>query len=551
MKLKNKTNAIIVVGIFWLGLSLSYSFAEEIEKDNAMPENTMINAPIEDQNLTTKDDTIPLPLKRALEIALQNNLNLQVEKINIPLAAQSIIVQEARFDPSLFGEINDRRYEYQTSFALSGATLSKENEQAGTLGIRKLFSTGLEAESYYTASRYRNNSDFEGLDPQYKNLLILSLRQPLLQNFGPSVNTADIKVAKNDFKIMEKSFLFQVVNTINQVERTYYDLSGALETLNLRKEALGLAEKLFSDNQKRFNAGLTHVGEVQEAETAIASRQELVIAAAQVAKDVTNIFKNLLQVQTGSPLYSLNFQTEELLVTEEKAPAYEESYSEALKNRPDYSQKKIALQNRDIIMKFSKNQLLPRLDLVGTFGLNGLSGDAHPLTFEGVTAVSPYGGNFGDSWESMRNADGYEWGVGLTIDFPLGKRADSARYQQSKLFKEQSILDLKNLEDKIDLEIKVALENIKSSRDRIEVADRFVGLAEKTLHQEEERMKSGLSDTFRILIFQGELINAKIRKVSALVDYQKALAQLYRAMGTNTTRYDMVVNYPDASKSIQ
>ena len=141
--------------------------------------------------------------------------------------------------------------------------------------------------------------------------------------------------------------------------------------------------------------------------------------------------------------------------------------------------------------------------------------------------------------------------VGLTIDFPLGKRADRARYQQAKLFKEQSILDLKNLEDTIDLEIKVALQNIKSSRDRIEVAERFVNLADKTLRQEEERMKAGLSDTLRILIFQGSLIDAKIRRVQALEDYQKALAQLYRAMGTNTKRYDMVVNYPDTSKSVQ
>ena len=110
---------------------------------------------------------------------------------------------------------------------------------------------------------------------------------------------------------------------------------------------------------------------------------------------------------------------------------------------------------------------------------------------------------------------------------------------------------LKNLEDKIDLEIKIALDNIESSRDRIEVADRFVHLAKKTLSQEEQRMKKGLSDTFRILIFQNSLINAKIRKVRAMVDHQKALAQLYRAMGTNIQRYDMALNFTDVKKSVQ
>ena len=549
MKIQSKTQAYIVICIFWLCFFLPSSFGEEIKKDRDVPDNTMINS--EGLNQNREDDTIPLPLKRALEIALENNLNLQIEKINLPVSAQAIMVNQARFDPSLFGEINNRRYEYQTSFVLSGAPLFKENEQAGKVGIRKLFSTGLEAESYYKASRYRDNSEFEGLDPQYKNLLILSLRQPLLQDFGPSVNTTDIRVAKNDLKITESTFLFQVVNTIDRVEQTYQDLSGAIETLNLRNESLRLAEKLFADNQKRFNAGLTHIGEVQESETAIASRQELVIAAGQRVKDVTNVLKNLLQIQPGSPLYPVSFQTEGLLFTEESIPTYEESFSQALNNRPDYSQKKIALESKDIIVKFNKNQVLPRLDLVGTFGLNGLSGEAHPLTFEGVTGVNPYGGGFGDSWESLRHADGYEWNVGLTIDIPLGNRADRARYQQAKLFKEQSVLDLKNLEDTIDLEIKVALENIKSSRDRIEVAERFVNLADKTLRQEEERMKAGLSDTFRILIFQVSLIDAKIRRVQALVDYQKALSQLYRAMGTNTKRYDMVVNYSAVSTSVQ
>ena len=289
MKIQSKTHALINLCIFWLCFSHTSSFAEEIKKDMAVPDNNMINSEGLDQN--RKDDMISLPLKRALEIAFQNNLKLQIEKINLPVSAQTIIVNKARFDPSLFGETYNRRYEYQTSFALSGAPLFKEDEQAGKLGIRKLFSTGLEAESYYKASRYRDNSDFEGLDPQFKNLLILSLRQPLLQDFGPSVNTTDIKVAKNDLKIRESSFLLKVINTIDQVEQTYHDLSGALETLNLRNESLRLAEKLFADNQKRFNVGLTHVGEVQEAETAIASRQEQVIAASQTVKDVTNVLK--------------------------------------------------------------------------------------------------------------------------------------------------------------------------------------------------------------------------------------------------------------------
>jgi len=72
-----------------------------------------------------------------------------------------------------------------------------------------------ETGSYYKASRYRDNSAFEGLGLSF---LILCLRQPLLQDFGHSVNTTDIKVAKNDLKISESSFLFRVITIIDQVE---------------------------------------------------------------------------------------------------------------------------------------------------------------------------------------------------------------------------------------------------------------------------------------------------------------------------------------------
>lgn len=552
MKVEHKRSYRVMVLSFFLVLFLSSpAFEAETKNEESEANKNLINVEVEGIIQKEDGDTIPLPLKLALEIALERNLNIQIEKIRIPISENIIVEKEARFDPSLFGEISNRRYEEPASWALSGANISKENEQAGTVGARKRFQVGLEAESYFQTFRSRNNSTLEGIEPKYKDIVVLYLRQPLLQDFGVSTNTADIKVAENDREGMKDAFRFQVITTLDQTEQTYHELSGAIETLRLREESLTLAEELLLNNQKRFKAGLTHIGEVQEAETAVASRQEQCIAAQQVVSDVTNLLKNILQIQPDSPLYPLRFQTEGLLAPAENIPAYEESFSQALENRPDYLQKKLALASQDILLKFNRNQLLPRLDLVGTFGLNGLSGRAETLTFAGESSQNPFGGSYGDSWERLFNADGYQWSVGLTIDFPLGNRADRSRYQQSKLYKQQSIMDLKNLEDKIDLEIKVALEDTKSSRDRIEVAERFVSLAAKTLSQEEERMKAGLSDTFRVLIFQGVLIDAKIRKVRAVVDYQKALAQLYKSMGANLQRHEMTTQFPEYSTSLQ
>jgi outer membrane protein TolC len=55
-----------------------------------------------------------------------------------------------------------------------------------------------------------------------------------------------------------------------------------------------------------------------------------------------------------------------------------------------------------------------------------------------------------------------------------------------------------------------------------------------------ERFKEGLSDTFRILDFQDDLIGAHIRKTEALVDFNQGLANLYRAIGINLERFNII-----------
>ncbi|MCX8011648.1 MAG: hypothetical protein N3A64_00625, partial [Desulfobacterota bacterium] len=158
-----------IIFIFWvIGLVNSFSVAEEIS-NNLSPglEEVNITGKPSSQKISSQNNIVPLTLKEAIEIALQNNLNIQIEKIGIPLSEQEIVVNQARFDPVLFGEATNRRHEYQTSWALSGANVFKENEQSGKIGIRKLFPFGLETQSYYQAARYRDNSEWEGLDPQY------------------------------------------------------------------------------------------------------------------------------------------------------------------------------------------------------------------------------------------------------------------------------------------------------------------------------------------------------------------------------------------------
>lgn len=75
-----------------------------------------------------------------------------------------------------------------------------------------------------------------------------------------------------------------------------------------------------------------------------------------------------------------------------------EAITEALENRRFPCSKK-ELENQNINVKFNENQLYPSLDLVGTFGLNGLSGTAGSIQqFGGGSVRSRFGETMAKVW---------------------------------------------------------------------------------------------------------------------------------------------------------
>ncbi len=278
------------------------------------------------------------------------------------------------------------------------------------------------------------------------------------------------------------------------------------------------------------------------------SRDEQVIFARQQVEILANQLRDLLGIRPEDTLYKEPFVTEEIPGKKQTFPDLEQTLDIALEKRPDIQKQRIAIANQNIKLEYYANQKLPRLNLEATLGANGLSGGDRPiisLADPTVLKSSPQVGSYGNSLSRMSDADGYEWYAGLRFSYPLGNRASEASYRRAGLEKRQAVYGLKRLEETAEKEVKNSLVTVNRSLERISVAERTEELAETTLAQEMERLKEGLSDTFRILIFQNSVIQARIRKTSAIVDFNQGMANLYRAMGTNLERFDIVSSMPD------
>ncbi|MEA2039972.1 MAG: TolC family protein [Thermodesulfobacteriota bacterium] len=473
-----------------------------------------------------------LSLRDALAMGMQRNLDLQAVKMDIPINTENVVVFESEFDPVFDASVSSFGEEIPTASKVFDEDVDRYTWTGADVGISKKFMFGLESRLAFETNRSRSNSTLYGLRPQYRDVLVLDLTQPLLRDFGMDPNTADLRVSENQIRQAAYGYMQQAQNIGKDVEVAYYDLGNALAILRYRNKSRVLALELVKGNQKKFDAGIVPITEVQEAQTALASRDEQIVFAMQQVEILSNRLKDLLEIRPGDPLYGELFITDPVIGINQTFPDLEKALAIALKNRPDLQQERLEVANQEIQIEYYSNQKLPRIDLGASLGLNGLSGHGN--------TSSPYEGGYFDAISGMGKGDGHEWSVGLQLSYPIGNRAAHARYRRASQEKRQTIYRLKRLEGSIETKVENAMVTIRRSMERVTISERFEKLTAITLEQEMERLKKGLSDTFYILNFQNALIEAHIRKATALFDFNKGLADLYLAMGTNLERYRIV-----------
>ena len=484
-----------------------------------------------------------LTLKEALIRGIQKNLDIVVKQSDVEISRQNVILNKSVFDPLLDASAALSDSETPSTASSYGSDLFEEEKGEFGAGIGKRFTLGTRARAGARTVRTLNNTGTSDLKPEYRDFLTLEITQPLLKDFGFDVNTADLRVAENQQKQAKYLLMAQINDTVRSIEAIYYELIKAVRSLAFRMESRELALTLLQGNQKKFDSGVVPISEVQSAETVVASRDEQIVLARQQVEVISNQLKDLLDIRPDDPLSGVLIIPENIIQTDETLPTMETALEIALNNRPELKAQGLNVKNQDIRLLYYKNQKLPRVDLAATLGVNGLSGDYEPTVYNQPGQVSEYDGNWGDAFSSMTDMDGTTWRVGLNFLYPLGNRGNRAVYKITEEGKQQAIVRLKRFESRTETGVKNAMVNVQRSMERLSVAERFESLAAESLDQEMRRLSEGLSDTFRIVSFQASLIDAKIRKITATVDYYNGLSELYYNMGLILDRHNMTATF--------
>ncbi len=197
-------------------------------------------------------------MRDAILAALENNVDIELEKTNVRMAQWSVLSAQGVYDPILTPTIG-----YGATSQANTRLFSGIDDTSAALNSKQLIynfqwdqpieKTGASYQVQFNNERFTNN--FQQLSTGYSPSATFSIEQPLFRNFKIDPNRRAIKIAKKNLDISDAQFRQTAIQIIATVQQAYWNLYVAIENEKIARSALALAEKQMNDNKRQVEVG--------------------------------------------------------------------------------------------------------------------------------------------------------------------------------------------------------------------------------------------------------------------------------------------------------
>ncbi|MFM7141897.1 MAG: TolC family protein [Alphaproteobacteria bacterium] len=489
-----------------------------------------------------------LTLREAIAAALQNNPELIAQSLVPVVQETNILEAESYFDPLTGAETNYLKSVTPATSALAGTeTLSISNFNWNFFAQKNL-ATGATVRVDFLNNRFITNSDFQGLTPQYKPEPTISLNQPLLRGFGLYFTRLRISLAETATDAAVEDYKAAVANFVTRVVTAYWRVVLANDQLEVTRDALDLARQTVRDNKTRVDVGVLPPVAVKESEAEAARREANVIVAENALFQASRVLQQLVYLPGFSEWLPRPVEPVEHPSSEGVRFDADRILRTAVAERSEIRAARLNVEANEMNVALADNQLMPRLDAYGSYGVNALSGDptrkTDPLNFRSI-----YGGTYGDALGRLLSNNFYSYGGGVRLEIPIGNSAAIAQSQRSRVQRARAEAVYRQRVSEVSLDVGQSLGDVTANMKRVEATRVARKLAEENLRNQTRRYEVGMVTTTDLLNFQNEVTNARLTENQALIDYNDSLTQLERAQGTLLRRFNVDVEPRQPTKT--
>lgn len=493
-----------------------------------------------------QDGKLFLTEQQAIEMALANNLDININKHDKISSYWDIALQKASYDPEAFFNYDWHKTIKETSSILEGGEQLTDIMGTYALGYSQPFSTGTDVEVTFTGVRNETSNFFAGVNPSINTQFRAIVSQDLLKGFLKSQPEYEIEISLNNSRLTEESFREQATEIIVQVQESFWSLAAAGRVVETNRKALELARTVHEQNLIQLEVGTGSELETIQSEAEVSSREEELIRAEynlRLAQDalvkMISSYEDPRQIRATivpEGLDDINAQDFE---------SFEQLMETASTNRPEIKQLDINISNLEIRAKQSMDDLKPSLSISGGYEQFGLGGVQIIRDFSGgfinPPVVEVIKGGLGNSLSDLFSGSYRGYVFGFDLRFPINNDAARARSAQASIDLNRARMEKRSVRQMIALEIRDALTQIKMNKARIAAADSTVKAAERRLEGEEARFEVGVGTTRELIEAQRDLVQAISTQVEAHTALAISLAMLDKAVGRTFDRHGIVV----------
>jgi HAE1 family hydrophobic/amphiphilic exporter-1 len=512
------------------------------------------------------DKQVILTLRDAMTMALENNCDIALERLNTQLNEFDLRAAKGVYDPSLTSSVFYERQTLPVASILAGGEngrLRTTEFTGSTQFAKKLPWQGSSVSVNFDQSRGTGENLFNSLNPQFMSQLAVELTQPLFRNRKIDAERRQIRIASKRLDLSDSQFRQRAIEIIAGVERAYWDLVFARRDAEIKRESVELARTQLEHNERLVKEGTLAPADVISARVEVERRTDDAEAAVEAIQRAENALKALMLPAgsgAGEQWSSALVPAEQPQLKTEPPMPVEDALRLAFNNRAEMEQYRLRGEMNKIDVSYYRDQTKPQINLIASYGTQGLAGkersEANPivssnhLLFDrvnqlsqsaGLPALPPtsfgampdkFIGGYGQNLDNLFRNEFRTFRVGVSINLSLGNHTAKANLGRALAEGLQLDAQRQRTEQTIEVEVRNALQAVDTARRRVEAAKSSRANAELQYRSEQRKFDAGQSTNYFVLDRQNALASARGRELKALTDYTKATAELQRALST-------------------
>jgi outer membrane protein len=470
-----------------------------------------------------------LSVDDAVKLALEQNLGIQIERLNPQIQDVAIAQTRAAWAPTLTSSIDrTSRDNAVTNVFAGGQNKVTTSNFETSFGIQQILPTGGDYSVSWNGARQTSTNFFNTFDPQLFSNLTVNFTQPLLRNFRIDNIRQQLEINALVRDVADVNLQATITQTVRNVRNAYWDLAFSISNLAAQRQSLDLAQRLRADNERRVQIGTMAPIDVVEAQAEVARNEESVIVAEAAIKAAEDRLRQLIFDPAAPDFWTTTLEPTDTAPFQAQAIDVDGAVRNALANRTDLRQAKTGIEQNDVNIRYLRNQLLPSVNANITYGGTGIGGTRYfPVDLDDaidgiperiVQSQRSFGSVLGDVFGNELPL----WTFGVQIGYPLGRSTGEANLARARLELSQTQTQLRNLELQVAAQVRDAARTLQTNQKRVESTRIARELAEQRLNAAEKKFAAGIETSFFVFQAQRDLSQARTSEVRAILDFNKS-----------------------------